>query len=281
MKKGLILEGGAMRGLFTAGICDVMMKNGIEFDGMIGVSAGAAFGCNYKSGQIGRVLRYNLKYARDRRYCSLHSLVTTGDLYSAAFCYHEIPEKLDIFDVEAFISNPMEYYVVCTDIVTGEPVYRKCDTVDYNNLEWIRASASMPLVSRIVEVDGYELLDGGIADSVPLKYFESIGYDRNVVVLTQPATYIKGENKAMPLVRRRLKKYPGVIKAMENRHIMYNNTIKEICEKEKKGEILVLRPEAPLPVGRVERNPERLQATYDVGRKVGEHNLERIKEYLR
>lgn len=280
MKTGLILEGGAMRGMFTAGVTDVMMENNVEFDGMIGVSAGAAFGCNYKSRQIGRAIRYNIEYCKDKRYCSFYSLFKTGDIFGADFCYHELPEKLDIFDTEAFIKNPMEFYVVCTDVVTGSPVYHKCDRIDFEDLEWMRASASMPLVSRIVEVGGYKLLDGGISDSVPLRYFESIGYDKNVVVLTQPKEYIKKKNKMMPFLRVALRKYPLMLKALENRHNMYNETIKYICEKEQKGDILVIRPDSVLPVGRIEHNPENLRQTYDLGRKTAQKSMHRIKEFL-
>ena len=147
MKTGLVMEGGAMRGLFTAGVIDVMMEKEIEFDGAIGVSAGAAFGCNYKSKQIGRALRYNINDCKDKRYCSMKSLITTGNLYGAEFCYHELPDKLDIFDCETFENNPMEFYLVCTDVLTGKPIYKKCEKADYDCLEWMRASASMPLAS--------------------------------------------------------------------------------------------------------------------------------------
>ncbi len=280
MKKGLIMEGGAMRGLFTSGITDVMMENGIVFDGAIGVSAGAAFGCNYKSGQIGRAARYNIKYCRDKRYCSMRSLIFTGNLFGADFCYHELPEKLDIFDDKAYNANPMEFYVVCTDVETGKPLYKKCDRVDGKFLDWIRASASLPLVAQIVEVDGYKLLDGGISDSVPLKYFESIGYDRNIVILTQPKGYLKEKNKMLPVIKRVFKKYPKMIEAIENRHIMYNETLKYIEEREKSGEVLVLRPKGKLPVKRTSRDPEKLKAVYNEGRRIGEENIEKVKEFL-
>ena len=266
MKTGLILEGGAMRGMFTAGVIDVMMENGIKFDGAIGVSAGAAFGCNYKSNQPGRVIRYNKKYCRDKRYCSIRSLIKTGDMYGADFCYHEMPEKLDIFDCDTFRQSPMEFYAVCTDIVSGKPVYKRLENADYADMEWLRASASMPLASRIVELDGYCLLDGGISDSIPLKYFESIGYDRNIVVLTQPRGYVKGKNKLMLPLKISLKKYPAVIKALADRHIMYNETIKYIEQKEKSGEILVIRPEKALEIGRTEHNPDKLERVYQTGR---------------
>lgn len=198
MKRGLVMEGGAMRGLFTAGVTDVMMEAGIVFDGAIGVSAGAVFGGNYKAGQAGRVLRYNLRFCKDPRYSSLRSLIKTGDLFGADFCYREIPDHLDPFDQAAYAANPMDFFVVATDVHTGRAVYHNCLDGGREDLEWFRASASMPLASRIVSVGGYDLLDGGIADSIPLAYLEEQGYDRNVVVLTQPMGYVKTKNKAMP-----------------------------------------------------------------------------------
>lgn len=280
MKTGLVLEGGAMRGLFTAGVTDVLMENGITFDGLIGVSAGAAFGCNYKSGQIGRALRYNTEYCNDPRYCSFRSLVKTGDLFGKDFCYHKLPEELDIFDKVSFDKNPMEFYVVCTDVMTGNPVYKRIDRVDETCYEWMCASASLPLVSRITEIDGLSLLDGGISDSVPLKYFESIGFDRNIVVLTQPLGYVKKKTSHLPLIKLIMRKYPAMINAMANRHEMYNNTTEYIAEKEKSGEIIVIRPPETLPVGRIEKDPEKLRLAYNIGRKEAEKNIEKIKEFL-
>ncbi|MBQ8404846.1 MAG: patatin family protein [Clostridia bacterium] len=280
MKKGLILEGGAMRGMFTAGVIDVMMENGIEFDGAIGVSAGAAFGCNYKSKQIGRVIRYNKRFVRDKRYCGLGVLLKTGDIYSAEFCYGEVPLKYDIFDFETFEKNPMEFYVVATDVETGEAVYHKYEGMADHGFDWIRASASMPIVSRIVEIDGRKLLDGGIADSIPVKYFESIGYNKNIAILTQCGGFQKKRNKAMPLIKLKYKKYPKLVETMANRHIVYNETLTYIEEKEKAGELFVIRPETKLPVGRVEKNPEKLQEAYEIGRKTALKHLERIKLFL-
>ena len=280
MKKGLIMEGGAMRGMFTAGVTDVMLENGIEFDGGIGVSAGAAFGCNYKSKQIGRAIRYNMQYCNDERYCGLKTLIKTGDIYGADFCYRELPEKLDIFDGETYRANPMEFYVVCTDIVTGKPIYHKCITAGREDLDWIRGSVSMPLVSRIVETEGYKLLDGGMSDSVPVKYFESIGYDRNVVILTQPDGYIKKKNKMLPVMRIKLRKYPNLIATIANRHNVYNETTAYIKEKEISGDLFVVRPPAPLEIGAVEHNPDKLKQVYEIGRKTAEEKIKAMKEFL-
>ena len=233
MKTGLILEGGGMRGLFSAGVIDVFMENGIEFDAAIGVSAGAAFGCNYKSRQIGRVIRYNKRFAKDPRFCSFRSLIKTGNLFGAEFCYHTIPDTIDIFDEKAYLENPMDFYVVVTDVETGEAVYVNSDEAGDDALEFFRASASMPIVSKPVEIRGKKYLDGGIADSVPLQYFESIGFKKNVIILTQPEGYIKKPSSATKIIKYVLKEYPMVAKVMENRHNEYNETLALIDERKK------------------------------------------------
>lgn len=280
MKKGLILEGGAMRGMFTAGITDVMMEHGIEPDGIIGVSAGAAFGCNYKSKQPGRVLRYNKRFAHDRRYSGLRSLLKTGDIYNADFAYHTVPTEYDRFDNETFERNSMEFYVVCTDVETGKAVYKKCEHGGHKFYEWVRASASMPVVSRVVEIEGMKLLDGGMTDSIPLEYFESIGYDRNVVILTQPDGYTKRPNKAMPLIRYSLRKYPAAAAAMINRHTMYNGQLEYVRQAEKEGRCMVIRPDGPLPIGHVSHNTDDMQRVYDIGVETGKRCIGAIKDFL-
>ena len=280
MKTGLILEGGAMRGLFTAGVMDVLMEHQITVDGMIGVSAGAAFGCNFKSKQIGRVLRYNKRFCKDPRFCSFRSLIKTGDLYGADFCYRELPEELDIFDNEGFAKDPTKFYVVCTDTESGKAVYERLERSDGEALDWLRASASMPLVSTPVVIGDKKLLDGGIADSVPVRYFESLGYDRNIIVLTQPNGYQKKKNNLLPLMKAVLKQYPAVVEAMARRHTVYNETLEYIKKLEKEGHALVIRPPQKLEVGHVEHNADRLQAAYDIGRQVALCRLEEIKEFL-
>ena len=280
MKTGLVLEGGAMRGLFSTGVTDVLMEEGITFDGAIGVSAGAAFGCNVKSGQIGRALRYNTTYCKDPRYCSFRSLLKTGDLYGAEFCYSTIPYQLDPFDVEAYNRNPMEFYVVCTDVETGEAVYHNCPESNLESMQWFCASASMPLVSRIVEVGGYRLLDGGIADSIPLEAFEKLGYERNLVILTQPEGYVKKPNKAMPLMRLLLGKYPKLLRTMANRHTIYNQQVAYAETQQAAGAALILRPEAPLDMSRTEHDADKLRAAYRHGQDVARKNLATIRTFL-
>lgn len=279
-KTGLVLEGGAMRGLFSAGVLDVLMENGIRFDGAIGVSAGAAFGCNYKSHQPGRALRYNKRFCQDKRYASVRSLLGTGDLYNALFCYGDIPLRLDPFDAETYEADPMAFYAVCTDVETGKPVYKRLDKADSACFGWIRASASMPLASRVVELDGYKLLDGGMADSIPLAYFESIGYAKNVVVRTQPRGFVKRPNKLLPVMRAALRRYPNLLARIADRHQRYNAQLRYIRSREKAGAAFVLCPDWPLEIGAVERDPAELQRVYDHGRAVAQRELGKLKAFL-
>lgn len=279
MKKGLVLEGGAMRGLWTAGVTDVMMEHDIRPDGLIGVSAGAAFGCNYKSRQAGRAIRYNTRFAKDKRYSGLRSLLTSGDYFNAEFGYHVVPYQYDLFDVETFEQNPLVFTVVCTDVETGRAVYHDISHVDYDELEWLRASASMPLASKVVHVGGRKLLDGGVSDSIPLEYAEQQGYTRNVVILTQPAGYRKEHNRLMPLMRLSLRRYPLFLQALNERHLMYNRQLDYVAEAERQGRCLVIRPDEKIPIGHISHNPDQMRRVYELGRQVGERYIEKIKEY--
>ena len=280
MKRGLILEGGAMRGMFTCGVLDVFMENGIKFDGAAGISAGATFGCNFKSHQIGRAVRYNKRYSRDWRYCSLRSLIRTGDLYGAEFCYHTIPEFFDPFDTDTFKSDPMEFYIGATDVTTGEIRFHKCTDGGAADIEWMRASASMPVVSNIVSVDGYDMLDGGIVCSVPYEYMEQQGYSRNVIVLTRQKGYRKKKTRIVPLVRLVLRKYPAMAKAMAARHIIYNAQMDEIDKKESRGEVFVIRPPEDPGIGRTEKDPDELGRVYQMGRDEAARRLAELRSFL-
>ena len=280
MKKGLVLEGGAMRGLFTCGIIDVMMEHDIWPDGLIGVSAGAAFGCNYKSRQPGRAIRYNKRFAKDSRYSGISSLLKTGDYYNAQFAYRQVPTIIDPFDDKAFEENPMEFIAVCTDVETGQAVYQKLDVANYTTYDWIRASASMPLVSRVVNIEGRKLLDGGVADSIPLAYFEHLGYQRNIVILTQPAGYQNEHNRLMPLVRLALRRYPKMVEAMDRRHLMYNEELSYVHQAEEEGRCLVIRPDGKLPIGHISHNPEEMELVYQIGRDMGMRRLEDIRLFF-
>ncbi len=279
MKQGLVLEGGAMRGLFTAGITDVMMEHGLWPDGLIGVSAGAAFGCNYKSRQPGRAIRYNKRFARDPRYSGLRSLLATGDYFNAVFAYHTVPREYDHFDDHAFEANPMAFVVVCTDVETGQPVYQQLDKSGYATYEYIRASASMPLASKVVCIEGRKLLDGGVSDSIPLEWAEHNGYERNVVILTQPSGYRKSRTRLMPLMRLGLRRYPRMLEAMDRRHLMYNRQLDYVAQAEREGRCLVIRPDGKLPIGHVCHDPDQMEHVYQMGREAGRKNIKAIEAF--
>lgn len=280
IKRGLVLEGGAMRGMFTSGILDVFLEKGISFDGAVGVSAGATFGCNFKSRQAGRAIRYNKRFSHDWRYCSVRSLILTGDLYGASFCYDEIPNKLDPFDYESYRANPMEFYCVASDCNTGKPVYKKLESCDEDELTWMRASASMPLASGIVKIDGYSLLDGGMTDSVPLRFFEGLGYNRNVVILTQPRDFRKEASSLMWLMKLALAKYPEAVNAMRRRPEVYNEEVADVFAKADRGELLVICPERSLGISRTEKDTGELQRVYDEGRRVAAARLDEVRTFL-
>ena len=280
MKKGLVMEGGAMRGMYTAGVIDVFMENNIEFDGAAGVSAGAVFGCNFISHQIGRVIRYNKRFCNDKRFCSLHSLIRTGDLFGVDFCYNEIPNNLDIFDTDTFSSSNTDFYVTCTDVKTGKPVYHLCTDGGAEDLTWMRASASLPIVSKDVSIGDSIYLDGGMSDSIPIKYFQEIGYDKNVIILTRHLEYEKKKNKFLPLIKLKYRKYPDFITAVSQRHIHYNDTLEYIKKEEAAGRVYAIRPSEPITISGTSRNPDELEYVYQLGRKDALSVLSDIKNFL-
>lgn len=277
--KGLVLEGGGFRGMYTCGVIDVFMENGICFDEVVGVSAGAAFGCNIKSKQIGRALRYNKRFCQDSRYSGLKSFIKTGDLYNKEFAYGIVPTILDPFDTKTFRENPLKFTVVCTDIHTGNPVYHEIQNGDATDIEWIRASASIPIVSKPVKLDGYELLDGGVSDSIPVNWMLERS-DKTVIVLTRDKTYHKEPMKYIHLLKKAFKEYPNLQKALENRYIVYNKTLDEIEQLEREGKVFVIRPSKPIACAMIEKDPNHLQEIYDIGRRDALHYLEDLKKYL-
>ena len=279
-KTGIVLEGGGMRGMYTCGILDVLMENHIYLDGMVGVSAGIAFGCNYKSRQAGRALRYNVRFARDKRYSGMQSLLKTGNYYNAYFAYKLVPTHYDIFDYNAYEDNPMECYAVCFDVKTGQAVYQRLERVNDDFFEWIRASASMPVVAQPVEVGGRLLLDGGLADSIPLEFMMSKGYDRNVVILTREAGYRKSAEHGMWLMKMLLRKYPKVIEALQHRPALYNKQLQIVREQESKGNAFVFRPIKPLDVSRTTHDAGEMNRVYQQGRDEALQRLDDLKRFL-
>ena len=269
-----------MRGMFTCGVIDVLMENGIAFDGAIGVSAGATFGCNYKSHQIGRALRYNLKYCHDKRYGTFYSVRKYGDIYEKDFCYRQIPLVLDPMDKQAYESNPMAFYAVATNCKTGLPVYRKLDIIDDECLDFMQAGGSMPLVSTPVKIGEEEYLDGGISDSIPLQAFMRLGYLYNVVILTQPRGYKKKKFNPLLLRFKAISKYKAIQEALAKRHIIYDQETAFVFEQEKAGNCFVIAPPEPLNISHTEHDEKELQRVYDIGKKIALENLEAIKAFL-
>lgn len=276
-KVALVLEGGALRGLYTAGVLDVFLRNNIKIDTIIGVSAGALFGINYKSKQIGRALRYNLKYAHDKRYMGMYSLITTGDVMNREFCFNKLVNELDPLDFETYKNSDVQFYAVVTNVETGNAEYPEIKDA-FEGMEYLRASGSMPFVSNLVEVNGNKYLDGAISDPIPFKKILDMGYKKIIVVLTRPADFSK-KKSFMPygLV---YKKYPNFVEAANTVYLKYNETLNLIRKYEKDGKILVLRPSEKIKMKRIEKNLNKLQAIYDVGIKDCNENLCKIKEYI-
>ena len=279
MKTGLVLEGGAHRAIYTAGVLDVLNENQIVFDGVIGVSAGAIHGCAFVSKQKGRSICYTRRYAKDKRYMSFYSLITTGNLVGEQFCYHDLPEKLYPFNHQAFESSPTKFYVTCTNLRTGKAEYVYCEEL-HRKMPWLRASASMPFVSRISKINGQDYLDGGIADSIPLEAFQKMGYERCVVVQTRASGYCKSKNKLSWLAPLFYHKYPRFVQAIKQRHIMYNQELQYIGQQQKIGKAFVIRPSKNIKISHMEKNDDVLRTVYELGRSDALNEIEQIKEFL-
>lgn len=279
-KTGLVLEGGASRGIYTAGVLDVLLKNEIYVDGCMGVSAGAIHGISYVSRQAGRSYCFSVKYCNDPRFMSMRSFLRTGDICGAKFCYYDIPATLVPFANDCFENSSTKFYCVCTDVRTGLAVYHGCETMCGKEIEWVRASASMPMVSRNVEIDGQLLLDGGVADSIPFRKFMEMGYNKTVVVCTQHDGYRKEKESLSKLMPLRYGDYPAFVKTMQNRPQMYNAQLDDLKQAESNGEVLVIRPSQPLQIGRIEHNADVLRTVYMLGRTDAERKLEQIKAFI-
>lgn len=278
-KTTLILEGGAMRGLYSAGVLDVFMKNDISVDVVYGVSAGALFGLNYKSRQPGRALRYNLKYANDKNYMGFHSLMTTGDIMNKDFCFNKLVYDLDKLDFETYKNTPVDFYAVVTDLRTGKPEYVKIDDAE-KDMEYFRASGSMPFVSKPVEINGNLYLDGGISDPVPLKRVLETKPEKIIVVLTRPAGYRKKKSHIRALYRLFYGKYPQFVETGADRFKTYNETMDLIEKYEAENKIVVLRPSELVKMKRIEKDTGKLQKIYDLGVSDCMNKLDEIREYL-
>ncbi len=278
IRTGLVLEGGAMRGIYTAGVLDVFLENGLHFDGVMGVSAGALHGCSYVSGQKGRSIRYFKKYRSDWRFMSFRCLIQTGDLVGNQFCYHDIPERLDPFDYEAFSKSGTDFYVCCTNLETGKAEYYQITDM-LGQIDLVRASASMPYVSRPVHYKNKKLLDGGCADGIPVSAFHRMGYPVLVAVLTREEGYVK-EPEDTKMAQLFYGRYPEFVHALSRRFLVYNRTVLHIEELESQGKIFVIRPSQELKIDRMEEDLSVIQNVYDIGRKDAENQIGDLKDWL-
>lgn len=280
MKVGLLLEGGAMRGMYTCGVLDVLLDEKIKVDCIMGVSAGALFGVNFKSRQRGRGIRFNLKYIKDKRYMGLYPLITTGNIVSQEFCFNDIPNILDDFNYASFKRTKEDFYAVVTNMYTGKAEYKKIDELKGENVEYLRASGSMPFVSKPVEVNGQKYLDGGIADSIPIDKMVKMGYDKIIVVLTRPVGYRKRRANTS-LAKVVYKDYPKLIDAMAKRYRVYNKSVDEVELLSKTRDVFLIRPSKHIKIKRIEKNEKVLKEMYELGVNDTKEKLTELKEYLK
>ena len=279
MKIGLVLEGGGMRGLFSAGVLDALLElKELSVNGIVGVSSGALFGVNYVSKQKERAVRYNKKYADDKRYMGLHSWITTGNAVNKDFAFYELPYKLDVFDNEIFKKAKTDFYVVMTNVESGKPEYVLIEDA-FAQMEYLRATSALPFASKIIEINGKKYLDGGISDSIPIDFCESLGYDKIIAILTRPEGTYK-EDKLGFLYKLVYRKYPNLVNSLLNMATDYEKVLAKIKDLENKGKIFVVRPPEVLKIGRLEKNRDKIQKVYDTGLNTGLKELNNIVKYL-
>lgn len=278
MKIGLVLEGGGMRTLFTAGVLDAFLDKNIKVDGVVGVSAGALFGVNYISGQKKRSVRYNKKYSNEKGYMGFYSWITTGNAVNKDFAFYKIPFKLDKFDEKEFEKAKVDFYVVMTNIETGKPEYVLIKDV-FKQMEYFRATSALPFASKIIEIKGKKYLDGGISDSIPIDFCESLGYDKIIVVLTRPENNYK-DDKLNFLYKLVYRKYPNLVNRLVNMGKDYEVVLKKIKDLENKEKIFVIRPPEILKIGRLEKNKDKIQKVYDIGLNTGLKEIDNLLKYL-
>lgn len=276
---GLVLEGGGMKGMYTAGVLDFFLDKGLDFSSVYGVSAGACHMCSYLSKQRGRALDIGIDYLDSKKYCSVESLLTTGDLFNVKTAYYLIPEYLNPYDYAAFDRYEGRAYAVVTNIVTGKPEYLRIRDMK-KDIDAIRASASLPLVSRNVKIGGKLYLDGGIADAVPIQKSILDGNRKNVVILTKEEGYVRKPTSHLELIRLRYLKYPKVYELMAKRHIAYNKMLEYLAKQQENGQAFVIRPKKKSDVGRIEKDAEKLKALYEEGYRDAEGCFELLQNYL-
>lgn len=278
-RAGLVLEGGGMKGIYTAGVLEYFLERDVMFSSCYGVSAGACHMASYLSKQKGRAYRINVNYLKDKDYCSMRSLITTGDLFGVEMCYHRIPDELDLYDYDAFNRYEGKAYAVATNIETGKAEYLRIKDMK-KDVEAIRASASLPLLSRPVEINGKYYLDGGCSDSIPIKQSLRDGNRKNVVIMTKEVGYRRTPTSSIHAIKLFYRKYPELVKDMARRHITYNRTLDFLEEHEKKGHIFIFRPQYASGIGRIEKDSKKLQVLYKQGYEDAKAHFDEMIEYL-
>ena len=279
IEAGLVVEGGGMRGVYTAGVLDYFMEKNLYFDDCYGVSAGACHISSYVSKQIGRSIKVTLDYINDKRYCSVNSLIKTGDMFGVEMLYDLIPNKLELYDYDTFNKFKGNFYSVVTNCKTGKAEYIKIKDMKKDIIA-VRASSSLPLLSRIVEINGKEYLDGGITDSIPIKKSIKDGHKKNVVILTRDKTYRKSKPKLLTFFKLKYKKYPNLVKAIENRYKMYNETLDFIEEEKAKNKVFIIQPKLPVKISRIEKDKDKLKALYNQGYEDAKEIYEDLMKFL-
>lgn len=279
-KIGLILEGGGMRGIYTAGVLDFFIEKNIEVDITIGVSAGSCHASSYLSKQYKRAYNATVDYINDKRYLSFSNLIKTGSIFGMDFMFNKIPNELNIYDYDTFAKSKSKFVVVATNCETGSPEYFELKDLK-KEIIYMQASCSIPMFANIVEIDDFKLVDGGVSDSIPIEYSLNQGYKKNIVVLTRDITYKKNKQKFLPIVNKRYKKYPNLVKAIENRHLNYNKSLNLVNKLEKDGDVLVIRPKKPVNVSQIEKNAKKLTALYEEGYDDAKELYDKILDFIK
>lgn len=279
-KIGLILEGGGMRGIYTAGVLDFFIEKNIEVDITIGVSAGSCHASSYLSKQYKRAYNATVDYINDKRYLSFSNLIKTGSIFGMDFMFNKIPNELNIYDYDTFAKSKSKFVVVATNCETGSPEYFELKDLK-KEIIYMQASCSIPMFANIVEIDDFKLVDGGVSDSIPIEYALNQGYKKNIVVLTRDITYKKNKQKFLSIVNRKYKKYPNLIKAIENRHLNYNKSLNLVNQLEKDGDVLVIRPKEPVNVSQIEKNAKKLTSLYEEGYDDAKELYDKILDFIK
>ena len=279
MKLGLALAGGGMRGIYTAGVLDFFIDKNIEVDLVVGVSAGGCHAASYLSKQYKRAYHTNVDYVNDKEYLSFRNLIKTGSIFGMDLMFNKIPNELYLYDYDTFNKSKSKFTVVTTNCETGQAEYFTLTDMK-RDIMYLQASCSIPMFANIVEVDGYKLVDGGVADSIPIEYALKEGCKKNIIILTRDKTYRKSKVKFSSFVKRKYKKYPKLIESIENRHLNYNKSLDLVKYLEEKGDAFVIRPKSPVKVSQIEKDVDKLTKLYNDGYNDAKESYEKIMEFI-